>query len=131
MNSGAGINHLIAHPDASFDDLYRTFYRPWIFRPAALFTTKRHRSALLCHRAVAALSYSPKTEIVEDKGGQFYRIIVTEIPYQINKSNPTEKNRHLGAVKKIDGIKDLRDESNKDGVRVVVELKKDSYPKKF
>ena len=70
-----------------------------------------------------------KTEIVEEKSGQF-RILVTEIPYQVNKSTLIEKIAELVQEKRIEGIKDLRDESNKDGIRVVIELKKDAYPKK-
>jgi DNA gyrase subunit A len=71
-----------------------------------------------------------KAEIVEAKNGSF-QIIITEVPYQINKSVLLEKIADLVQEKKIEGIKDLRDESNKDGVRVVVDLKKDSYPKKI
>jgi DNA gyrase subunit A len=70
-----------------------------------------------------------KTEIVEEKSGQF-KIIVHEIPYQVNKASLLEKIARLVQEKKIDGIRDLRDESNKEGVRIVIELKKDAYPKK-
>ena len=71
-----------------------------------------------------------KTEIQESKNGAFH-IIVTEVPYQVNKAEMIEKIAELVQDKKIEGIKDLRDESNKDGVRVVIDLKKDSYPKKI
>ncbi len=70
-----------------------------------------------------------KTDIVEDKANQF-RIIVTEIPYQVNKATLIEKIAELVQEKKIEGIRDLRDESNKEGIRIVIELKKDAYPKK-
>jgi DNA gyrase subunit A len=70
-----------------------------------------------------------KTEIVEDKANQF-RIIVSEIPYQVNKATLVEKIAELVQEKKIEGIRDLRDESNKEGIRIVIELKKDAYPKK-
>ncbi len=69
-----------------------------------------------------------KTEIVEQKSG--FAIIVTEIPYQVNKSSLIEKIAELVQLKKIEGIRDIRDESNKKGIRVVIELKKDAYPKK-
>ncbi len=71
-----------------------------------------------------------KAEIKEAKNGQF-QIIINEIPYQVNKSEMIEKIATLVQEKKLEGIKDLRDESNKDGVRIVVDLKKDSYPKKI
>lgn len=70
-----------------------------------------------------------KTEIVEEKSGSF-RILVTEIPYQVNKATLLEKIADLVHEKKLEGVRDIRDESNKDGVRVVIELKKDAYPKK-
>jgi DNA gyrase subunit A len=56
--------------------------------------------------------------------------LVSEVPYRVNKAAVLEKIAELIKDKKLEGIKDLRDESDKDGVRVVVELKKDAYPKK-
>ncbi|MEK7183243.1 MAG: DNA gyrase subunit A [Patescibacteria group bacterium] len=70
-----------------------------------------------------------KADIAEGKKDN-HQIIVTEIPYMVNKSSLLEKIADLVREKKIDGIRDLRDESNKEGVRIVVELKKDSYPRK-
>ena len=70
-----------------------------------------------------------KADIQENKAGQF-QIIVNEIPYQVNKAALIEKIANLVQEKKIEGIKDLRDETNKEGVRIVIDLKKDSYPKK-
>ena len=69
-------------------------------------------------------------EAVENKNG-LWQIIISEIPYQVNKATLVEKIADLVKDKKIEGIKDLRDESDKDGVRVVVDLKKDAYPKKI
>ncbi|MFA6591213.1 MAG: DNA gyrase subunit A [Patescibacteria group bacterium] len=68
-------------------------------------------------------------EIVEGKKDSSM-IVVTEIPYMVNKSTLIEKMADLVREKKIEGIRDLRDESNKEGVRIVIELKKDSYPRK-
>ena len=51
-------------------------------------------------------------------------IIINEIPYQVNKSNLIEKIAHLVRDKKLEGISDLRDESDKDGMRIVIECKK-------
>ncbi|MFA6422491.1 MAG: DNA gyrase C-terminal beta-propeller domain-containing protein, partial [Candidatus Buchananbacteria bacterium] len=56
---------------------------------------------------------------------------VSEVIYQTNKATLLEKIAELVKDKRIEGIKDLRDESNKDGVRIVIELKKDAYPKKI
>jgi len=69
-------------------------------------------------------------EIEEDKKGR-EKIIITEIPYQVNKSTLVEKIAELHHNKKIVGISELRDESAKEEVRVVIELKKDAYASKM
>lgn len=66
----------------------------------------------------------------EDRGGGKLAIIVTELPYQVNKASLVEKIAHLVMDKKIVGISDLRDESDRQGIRVVIELKKDASYKK-
>ncbi|MFO0389021.1 MAG: DNA gyrase subunit A [Alphaproteobacteria bacterium] len=68
-----------------------------------------------------------KTEIEEIRPGR-YAIIINEIPYQVNKARMIERMAELVREKKIEGISDLRDESDKSGVRVVVEVKKDAVP---
>ena len=68
-----------------------------------------------------------KAEIEEDNRGRF-RIIVTEIPYQVNKSALVENIAKLVQLKTIEGISDLRDESDRDGLRIVIELKRDANP---
>jgi len=71
-----------------------------------------------------------KTEIVETKTGAF-QIQVHEIPYRVNKATLLEKIAQLVSDKKIEGIRDVRDESDKDGVRIVVDVKKDGLPNKI
>jgi len=68
-------------------------------------------------------------QIYETKKGAF-QIIISEIPYQVNKAALLEKIAELIRDKKIEGIKDIRDESSREGVRVVIELKNDAYPQK-
>lgn len=65
-----------------------------------------------------------------EEGAKGSMIVISEIPYMVNKATLLEKIADLVRDKKIEGIRDLRDESNKDGVRVVIEMKKDAYPKK-
>jgi len=67
-----------------------------------------------------------KAEIEEVKGRN--RIIITEIPYQVNKSKLIENMADLVKNKKIDGISDIRDESDREGMRIVIELKRDANP---
>jgi DNA gyrase subunit A len=69
-----------------------------------------------------------KATIEEASHGK-YEIIVTEIPYQVNKARMIKKIAKLVKDKKIEGISDLRDESNREGIRVVIELKRTSQPK--
>ncbi|KAB8136272.1 DNA gyrase subunit A [Gracilibacillus oryzae] len=68
-----------------------------------------------------------KTEIEEQANGKA-RIIVTELPYQVNKAKLVEKIAELAREKRIEGITDLRDESDRNGMRVVIELRRDANP---
>jgi DNA gyrase subunit A len=69
-----------------------------------------------------------KAEIEEGRGGK-YSIIVTEIPYQVNKAQLVARIAELVKDKKLEGIADLRDESDRRGMRIVIELKRDAKPK--
>ena len=69
-----------------------------------------------------------KTEIVEDKKGNF-KILITELPYQVNKARLIMKIADLVRNKKIEGIKDLNDDSDRQGMQVTIELKRDARPK--
>lgn len=67
-------------------------------------------------------------ETVKGKRSERTAIIVTELPYQVNKASLLEKIASLVNDKKIEGVADLRDESDRDGIRVVIELKRDAVP---
>ena len=67
------------------------------------------------------------TEIEEARGGR-ERIIVTEIPYQVNKSTLVEKIAMLARERKVEGISDVRDESDRHGMRIVIEMRRDAQP---
>lgn len=68
---------------------------------------------------------------IEEKRGGSFQIIVTEIPYQVNKSDLISKIAELVQQKRVEGIRDLRDESDREGLRIVVELKQDVPPQKI
>ncbi|HEV8601687.1 MAG TPA: DNA gyrase subunit A [Patescibacteria group bacterium] len=70
-----------------------------------------------------------RTEIIEEKG--MHQILITEIPYRVNKATLLEQFAELVKDKRVEGIKDLRDESDKDGVRIVIDLKKEGSPNKI
>ena len=69
-----------------------------------------------------------KADIEEDERSGKAQIIITEIPYQVNKAKLVEKIAELVKDKKVTGISELRDESDKDGIRVVIDLKRDESP---
>ncbi|MEI8361000.1 MAG: DNA gyrase subunit A [bacterium] len=122
------INCIIENPDATVEDLIQHVKGP-DFPTGGLIYNKQDiqqiyatgKGGIVC-RGVA--------EIVEAKAG-YFQIVITEIPYQVNKATLVEKIADLVKDKKIDGIKDLRDESDREGVRIVVDLKKEAYPKKI
>lgn len=122
-----GITHLIDNPDCTIEDLMEFVKGPDFPTGATAYNTKDIATAYMTGRG--GIVVRAKADIEETKG-ELFRIIITEIPYMVNKATMIEKIADLVQEKKIEGIKDLRDESNKDGIRVVIELKRDAYPKK-
>lgn len=122
-----GVCAVIDNPKISVEELMEFVKGPDFPTGGIIYNKKDIEAAYATGRGGIVLR--AKADIQETKTGLFH-IIISEIPYQVNKSTLVEKIATLVQEKKIEGIKDLRDESNKDGVRVVVELKKDSYPKK-
>ena len=122
-----GITHLIDNPNASTDDLMQFIKGPDFPTGATIFNIEDIKAAYATGKG--SIVMRANAEIMDDKGGAF-KIVVSEVPYQVNKAALLEKIAELVKTKKLDGIRDLRDESDKDGVRVVIELKKDAYPKK-
>ena len=92
---------------------------------ALILGTKGIRSAY--ETGNGSIMMRSKCEIIEGHGGK-YSILVTEIPYQVNRERLIEKIAELVKEKRIDGITDLRNESNREGTRIVIELRKDVNP---
>ncbi|MBT4857060.1 DNA gyrase subunit A [Candidatus Uhrbacteria bacterium] len=124
---GAAILTLMDNPDATMDDLLQHVKGPDFPTGAIAYGAKDIKAA--CSTGRGGVVVRAQAEIVEGKKGAF-RIIVSEIPYMVNKAAMLEKIADLVRAKKIEGIRDLRDESSKEGVRVVIELKRDAYPRK-
>lgn len=122
----AAVKHLIAHPDATVSDLMQFVTGPDFPTGGIIYNKKDILQAYATGKG--SIVMRAKTDIVEH--GNAHDIIISEIPYQVNKADLITKIADLVKDKKIEGIKDLRDESDKDGVRVVIELKRDAYPKK-
>lgn len=124
---GAGIIHLIDHPDATVEDLMQFVKGPDFPTGGVIFDSNEIKNAYATGKGGIVMRGT--AEIVEGKNGSF-TIVITEVPYQVNKASLLERIAELVRDKKLEGIRDLRDESNKEGVRIVVELKKEAYPKK-
>jgi len=122
-----GIVHLIENPEATVDDLTQFIKGPDFPTGGIIYDNNEIKQSYATGKG--GIVIRAKTEIVEAKNDSF-NIIIAEIPYQVNKASILEKIAELVRDKKLEGIKDLRDESSKEGVRVVIELKKDAYPKK-
>lgn len=119
------ICYVIDHPDCTVDDLIKLVPGPdfptqGIIRGASgivdAYTTGRGRIIM-----------EAATEVEELRGSR-QRIIVTELPYQVNKANLVEKIAQLVRDKRLDGISDIRDESDRHGMRIVIELRRDAQP---
>ena len=121
------ITLLIDKPEAQIEELAEIVKGPDFPTGGIIYDKKDILQAYVTGRG--GIVMRGKAEIVEKKDGKF-QIIISELPYQVNKANMVEKIADLVKNKKMDGIRDLRDESDKDGVRVVVDIKKDAYPKK-
>lgn len=122
------IDYLIANPEATVEDLMQFVKGPDFPTGGIIYDKKEIQAAYATGKGGVVVR--GRAEVEEEKGGG-WRIIISEVPFQVNKADLVEKIADLVKDKKIEGVKALRDESDKDGVRVVIELKKDSYPKKI
>lgn len=118
---------IIDNPDTSIDELLEFVKGPDYPTGGVIYSAEDIKTVYATGRG--GIVCRGEAEITETKAGQ-YQIIITSIPFQVNKATLLEKIALLVKDKKIDGIRDLRDESDRHGVRVVIELKKEAYPKK-
>jgi DNA gyrase subunit A len=118
---------LIDNPEATHADLMEIVKGPDFPTGGIIYDWQAIKEAYATGRGGVVVR--AKAEIQEIKEGQF-KIVVTEIPYQVNKATLLEEFANLVNEKRIEGIRDLRDESDKDGVRIVVDLKREAMPNK-
>ena len=114
---------LIDNPEATLDDLMEHIKGPDFPTGGIIMGRAGIRAAYATGRA--KLIVRSKAEIQEWKNDR-YRIVVTEIPYMVNKARLIESIADLVKEKRIEGISDLRDESDREGLRIVIELKRDA-----
>jgi DNA gyrase subunit A len=123
-----GTVHLLENPEATIDDLCQFIKGPDFPTGGIIYNQDEIKAMYVNGRGGIAMR--ARAEIEEWKGERF-KIVITEIPYQVNKADLVLKIANLVRDKKIIGISDLRDESNREGIRVVIELKKEAFPKKI
>lgn len=123
-----GIALLIDNPEATSEDLTEVIKGPDFPTGGIIYDVAAIRNGYATGRG--GIVTRGKTEIIETKSGN-YQIIITEIPFRVNKATMLERIAELVRDKKLEGIKDVRDESDKDGVRIVIDLKKEALANKI
>src|SRR2546430_363319 len=120
------INHLVDHPDASIKDLRKFIKGPEYPTGAIVYGRDGIKECYEKGRGRIVLRARAVVEEKESSGKQ--QIVVTEIPYQVNKANLIAQIAQLANDKKLDGISDIQDYSDREGMRIVIDLKRDAVP---
>lgn len=120
-----GVVHLIHNPDAEVSDLMEFIKGPDFPTAGVIMGRSGIRAAYATGRGKITLRGHA---VIEEKANGRFQIIIDEIPYMVNKSRMIENIAYLVKDKRIEGISDLNDESNREGMRVVVELKREANP---
>jgi len=121
-----GLITLIDRPETSIDELMKIIPGPDFPTAGAIHGTEGIRSAY--HTGKGVLQIRAKMDVENNKKKDRESIVITELPYQVNKAKLIERIAELVNEKEITGISDLRDESSREGIRVVIDLKKGEIP---
>jgi DNA gyrase subunit A len=121
-----GVIHLVEHPSAGLKDVLKYVQGPDFPTGGIIYGRQGFLDAYKDGRGI--LHLRAKTVIERAAKGEKDKIVVTEIPYQVNKSRLLESIAALVNEKKIEGVADIRDESDREGMRVVVEVKRGELP---
>ena len=119
--------HLIDNPKAETEDLFQFIKGPDFPTAGIIYNKKDILSAY--SQGKGSFLTRGKVEVVEKEKG--YQLVVTEIPYQVDKSSLIIQMANLVRDKRLEGVKDLRDESDKEGMRIAIDLQKGVAPKKI
>ncbi|HHV32183.1 MAG TPA: DNA gyrase subunit A [Clostridiales bacterium] len=120
-----GVCTLIDHPDATLDDLMQSIKGPDFPTGAIIMGRSGIRAAYATGRG--RITVRARAEIEEEKNGRFH-IIVTELPYQVNKARLIETIADLVKDKRLDGISNIEDHSDRQGMHIVITVKRDASP---
>jgi len=122
----SAIAQVIVHPDTTDAQLLKLVKGPDFPTGGIIYGTQGIRDCYTTGRGL--IKMRARVQVEEGRAGRM-SLVATEIPFQVNKANLLEKIADLVREGKVTGISDLRDESDRDGMRIVVELKKDANPK--
>ncbi|MBI2023934.1 DNA gyrase subunit A [Candidatus Giovannonibacteria bacterium] len=122
------ISHLISHPKATTEDLMEFIKGPDF--PTGGIVFSKHDLIQAYSTGRGSVLTRGEAEIIEKSKGQF-QILISSIPYQVNKAELITKMADLVREKRIEGIKDIRDESDKEGLTIAIDLKHDAVPEKI
>jgi len=120
--------HLLQNPEATVEDLKRFIPGPDFPTGGYIYGREGIRQAYLTGRGTIIMRARAAIDRVGRGSAQREAIVVTEIPYQVSKAKLIEKIAELVAERRIEGIADLRDESDREGMRIVIELKREAVP---
>jgi DNA gyrase subunit A len=125
-----GLVQLIHNPEMTTAELMQYIHGPDFPTGAQILGTSGIKEAYLTGRGSITMRGVANIETIEQRNRpEREAIIVTELPYQTNKAALIEKIAELVNDKRLEGIADIRDESDRDGMRIVIELKRDAYPR--
>jgi len=124
-----GLIYLLEKPKATTEDLFNFIKGPDF--PTGGFIYGKNDIISAYSQGKGSIVSRGKAEIVETEKGGKGQIVITEIPFQVQKSSLVERLANLVQEKKIQGVRDIRDESDKEGMRVVLDLQRDAYPQKI
>jgi len=121
-----GIVSIINNPELSFEELIELIPGPDFPTAGTIYGRQGIRDAYATGRGI--IQIRAKAHVEASKRSERQSIIITELPYQVNKARLIEKIAELVKEKRIEGITEIRDESDREGMRIVIEVKRDENP---
>jgi len=121
--------HLIHNPEATTEDLFEFVKGPDFPTGGKIYNQNEILAAY--SQGKGPIVVRGEVETIDSEKSKQRQIVITEIPYQVNKASLVEQFAKLVTDKKIEGIKDIRDESDREGLRIVIDLKTEAQPKKI
>ena len=123
------IVYLLDNPDATVDELFQLVPGPDFPSAGIIMGTEGIQSAYSTGHGRAVIQARATVEDIDKSGRK--QIVITELPYQVNKASLVEQIAKLVRERRVDSVSDVRDESDREGIRVVIDLRRDAQPEKI